>query len=246
MINNNISVVTVTLDDQEGLYKTLNSLSQLTTHPREIIVIDGGSIDFIVDDIIERFSTKLPQLRITSETDKGIYDAMNKGRSVCSGSLIHYLNSGDVVFGEPYYQLKVESLLPVQFIDENGNKCGSDKVKLFGTAYNHQGIIFKHDHFPYDLNYKISADYVSILNTFSNGLKALPVVKNGGVEYSLGGVSTKKTIYGSIEMIRAIILHRPFYALFLVPEIILKLLIPRRLRRFILRNIRSNISIKNI
>ena len=246
MINNNISVVTITLDDLQGLCKTLNSLAELDTLPREIIVIDGGSNDLINGDIIERFSTKLPQLRITSEPDKGIYDAMNKGRSVCSGSLIHYLNSGDVVFGEPYYQLKVESLLPVQFIDENGNKCGSDKIKLFGTAYNHQGIIFKHDHFPYDLSYKISADYVSILNTFSNGLKALPVVKNGGVEYLLGGVSTKKTIYGSIEMIRALILLRPFYALFLIPEIILKFLIPRRLRRFILRNFRTNILIKNI
>ena len=87
---------------------------------------------------------------------------------------------------------------------------------------------------------------MSILNTFSEGLKALPVVKYGGVEYSLGGFSTKKTIYGSIEMIRALILNRPLYALLLVPELILKLLIPRRLRRFILRNISTNISIKNI
>ena len=87
---------------------------------------------------------------------------------------------------------------------------------------------------------------MSILNTFSKGLKALPVVNNGGVEYSVGGVSRKKTIYGSIEMIRALILHRPLYALFLAPEIILKLLVPRRLRRYILRNFKGNISIKNI
>ena len=45
MINNNISVVTVTLEDQKGLYKTLSSLSRLTTHPREIIVIDGTKFE---------------------------------------------------------------------------------------------------------------------------------------------------------------------------------------------------------
>jgi glycosyltransferase involved in cell wall biosynthesis len=241
MINKSISVVTVTLNDEGGLTDTLNSLYRLKTTPSEIIVVDGGSTKSTIDNILEEFSIKLPQLTIISEPDKGIYDAMNKGHNLAKGKLIHYLNSGDTVFGDPYFNLDSESLLPVQFIDEEGKECGSDKLKLHGTAYNHQGIIFKHNHFSYNLKFKIAADYLSILHSFPDGLSKLPLVNSGGVMYTLGGVSTNKTVTGSIEMIIALILNKPFYAVFLVPEIILKILIPKKFRRFILRNFRKNI-----
>ena len=176
MINVEISVITITLNDSKGLLKTLYSLSKLNVKPREIIVIDGGTEGFEINYIQNIFSLTLPQLTINSESDEGIYDAMNKGKEKCLGSLVHYLNSGDIVFGEPYENLKHESLLPVKFVDEKGNECGSDRVKFFGTAYNHQGIIFKKNHSPYDLSYKIAADYVSILESFPGGLKNLQVL----------------------------------------------------------------------
>ncbi|MEO1945528.1 MAG: hypothetical protein ABGY11_14595, partial [Candidatus Thioglobus sp.] len=86
-------------------------------------VVDGGSTKSTIDNILEEFSIKLPQLTIISEPDKGIYDAMNKGHNLAKGKLIHYLNSGDTVFGDPYFNLDSESLLPVQFIDEEGKEC---------------------------------------------------------------------------------------------------------------------------
>ena len=79
------------------------------------------------------------------------------------------------------------------------------------------------------------------MHSFPDGLSKLPLVNSGGVMYALGGVSTNKTVTGSIEMIIALILNKPFYAVFLVPEIILKILIPKKFRRFILRNFRKNI-----
>jgi hypothetical protein len=82
---------------------------------------------------------------------------------------------------------------------------------------------------------------LSILHSFPDGLSELPLVNSGGVVYTLGGVSTKKTVTGSIEMIIALVLNKPFYAVFLVPEIILKMLIPKKIRRFILRNFRKQI-----
>jgi hypothetical protein len=201
--------------------------------------VDGGSTKLIIDNILEDFLTKLPQLTIVSEPDKGIYDAMNKGHNIAKGKLIHYLNSGDTVFGDPYYNLDSVSLLPVQFIDEAGKECGRDKLKLFSTAYNHQGIIFQHNHYSYNLRFKIAADYLCILRSFPDGLSKLPLVNNGGVTYTLGGISTKKTVSGSIEMIIALVLNKPLYAVFLVPEIVLKIFIPKKIRRFILRNFRG-------
>jgi glycosyltransferase involved in cell wall biosynthesis len=239
MINKNISVVTITLNDEKGLTETLNSLYRLKTKPGEIIVVDGGSVKLIIDNILGKFSIKLPQLKIVSEHDKGIYDAMNKGHSLANGKLIHYLNSGDTVFGDPYFNLNTASLLPVQFLDEEGKKCGSDRLKLLGTAYNHQGVIFKYNHFSYNLKFNIAADYLCTLRSFPNGLSKLPLVNGGGVIYTLGGVSTQKTVVGSVEMIIALVLSKPFYAMLLVPEIILKILTPQKVRRLILRNFRK-------
>jgi glycosyltransferase involved in cell wall biosynthesis len=239
MINKNISVVTITLNDEKGLTETLNSLYYLKTKPGEIIVVDGGSVKSIIDNILGKFSIKLPQLKIVSEHDKGIYDAMNKGHGLANGKLIHYLNSGDTVFGDPYFNLNTASLLPVQFLDEEGEKCGSDRLKLLGTAYNHQGVIFKYNHFSYNLKFNIAADYLCILRSFPNGLSKLPLVNGGGVIYTLGGVSTQKTVAGSVEMIIALVLSKPFYAILLVPEIILKILTPQKVRRLILRNFRK-------
>ena len=241
MINKNISVITVTLNDEEGLKRTLDSLYRLKTIPSEIIVVDGGSAESIIDSILRKFSIKSPQLKVLSGPDKGIYDAMNKGHNLASGKLIHYLNSGDTVFGDPYFNLNEASLLPVQFLDESVNKCGSDKIKLLGTAYNHQGIVFKYNHTPYNLKFNIAADYLCILRSFPDGLSKLPLVDGGGVIYTLGGVSTKKTVTGSIEMIAILVLNKPFYALLLVPEIVLKMLIPQKVRRLILRNFRKSI-----
>ena len=235
MINNNISVVTVTLNDIEGLLRTISSLSKLKVLPREVLVVDGGSLDLDINGVLEKFSNSLPQLIIISEPDFGIYDAMNKGKSKCLGTLIHYLNSGDIVEGDPYRNLKVESLLPVKFMDENGVGCGNDRVKFFGTAYNHQGIIFNKYHSPYNINYQIASDYVSILQSFPDGLKNLPISKHGSVCYFLGGKSSNKSLYGSLEMVKALILYRPILAIVMIPIIFIKLLIPRGIRRAVLR-----------
>ena len=239
MINKSISVVTITLNDKEGLIDTLNSLSRLNTVPGEIIIIDGGSTKATIDNFLEVFLVKLPQLIIVSEHDKGIYDAMNKGRNIAKGKLIHYLNSGDIVYGDPYENIFSASLLPVKFKDEKGNSCGYDKLKLHGTAYNHQGIIFPKEHTLYNLNYKIAADYLSIIQTFPNTLSVLPMVDSGGVIYTLGGVSTKRTNLGSLEMISALIFYKPFYAIFLSPVIAIKMLIPSKIRRLFLYYFRN-------
>ena len=239
MINKNISVVTVTFNDNEGLMKTLSSLSILKVLPREVIVVDGGSLGFDANGILEKFSNSLPQLIITSEPDLGIYDAMNKGKRKCLGALIHYLNSGDIVEGDPYHNLKVESLLPVKFLDEKGVECGNDRVKFFGTAYNHQGIIFNKYHSPFNINYQIASDYVSILQSFPEGLKNLPISKHGSVCYSLGGRSSNKSLYGSLEMVKALILYRPLIAIVMIPIIFIKLLIPRGIRRAFLQITKS-------
>lgn len=87
-----ISIITVCYNSAQFLESAITSvLSQ--THPHiEYIVIDGGSTDGTLA-ILSDYSEQVAHL--ISETDQGIYDAMNKGLALASGDVIGILNSDD-------------------------------------------------------------------------------------------------------------------------------------------------------
>lgn len=233
-LNENVSVVTVTLNNIEELNRTLKSLTVLRIQPYEIIIIDGGSNDGSVD-LIESFSSQLPQIRCLSEEDDGIFDGMNKGKALVKTKLIHYLTAGDFVFGEPYQDLAEPCLIPVEFIGEDGSFAGRDRIKLFGTAYNHQGLILPADHEDYDTRLWIGGDYKMSLQAFPQGLTNKLTPSSGGVRYQLGGLSTQRVFTGTFHMVRGIFMVRPLLAFPVSMLLLIKLLIPRALRRLILR-----------
>ena len=61
--------------------------------------------------------------------------------------------------------------------------------------------------------------WIAILESFPSGLKNLQVLKNGGIQYSFGGLSTKKSFHGTMEMIKALIMHRPLLSILAIPAI---------------------------
>ncbi len=88
-----ISITTVVKNDAAGLEKTiLSACGQQGTTP-ELIVVDGGSTDGTVA-VIRRYQDKIAFW--SSESDQGIYDAMNKGLDKASGEWVIFLNAGDV------------------------------------------------------------------------------------------------------------------------------------------------------
>jgi len=58
----------------------------------QYIVIDGGSTDGTVE-IIRQYKEKISVF--VSESDRGIYDAMNKGIRLATGKIVGTLNSDD-------------------------------------------------------------------------------------------------------------------------------------------------------
>ena len=87
-----LSVVTVVLNDLPGVTRTARSLASQQWRDFEWIVIDGGSTDGTHDFLAE--AEPRPAF-MASESDRGTYDAMNKGLARASGDLVVYLNSGD-------------------------------------------------------------------------------------------------------------------------------------------------------
>ena len=87
-----ISVVTITLNNLDGLRKTAASVEAQTCADFEWIVIDGGSADGTVEFVR---SLSRPPTYFISEKDGGIYDAMNKGVARATGKYVICLNAGD-------------------------------------------------------------------------------------------------------------------------------------------------------
>jgi glycosyltransferase involved in cell wall biosynthesis len=233
-LNPCVTTVSVTFNNRKELERTLQSLTKVSVQPVEIIIIDGGSTDGSVD-LIKSYISDLPQLVYISEDDNGIFDAMNKGRRLVKTKLIHYLPAGDYLYGEPYKGIVRPSLIPVGFVDELGMECGEDKVKLFGTGYNHQGMIVPADHVEYDTSLWVAADYKMSLEVFPRGLSSELFVRNGGVKYQLGGLSTQRSLLVAYQLVVGVFKVRPLLAIPVACILLIKSVVPRALRRWILR-----------
>lgn len=100
-MSNKIVVITVTLNDEEGLKKTIKSLDPMSDIIYSHIIIDGGSKNIYSHKIKEYRSKSAYPVDYLSELDDGIFDAMNKGINIAKSKYhiddlyLLFLNSGD-------------------------------------------------------------------------------------------------------------------------------------------------------
>ena len=87
-----ISIITITWNASSTLPPTLKSVGEQTFRDFEHILVDGASSD---DTLAVARRDGLPSLRIVSEPDRGLYDAMNKGLRMARGKYVLFLNAGD-------------------------------------------------------------------------------------------------------------------------------------------------------
>src|SRR5579872_881236 len=92
-----ISVITASYNSEATIGFTLESFLAQKHVDKEMLVIDGSSSDTTLK-IIESFGSDA--IRVFSEQDKGVYDAMNKGFRAFQGDAIGFLNSDDT-FHDP-------------------------------------------------------------------------------------------------------------------------------------------------
>jgi len=159
-----LSIITINKDNCSGLAKTIASLRAVTKRDFQWVYIDGQSAD---DSVLLAQEFAQQGDIIVSETDSGIYSAMNKGVKRACGDHILFLNSGD-------------ELAPIDSIEELHLKS-SAHLTLFGFQIrrqfrrprpniwrfwsmptSHQAIVYLRSLLltdPFDERYRFAADF---------------------------------------------------------------------------------------
>lgn len=112
--------ITVVFNGAATIEHTIRSVLDQTYDNIEHIVIDGGSTDGTVD-ILRCYDVYLDFW--ISETDSGIYDAMNKGIALASGDVVGFLNADDLFADETVLEQVAEA-----FRDDALDACFADLV----------------------------------------------------------------------------------------------------------------------
>ena len=87
-----ISIITVCYNSEETISDTIQSVLSQDYKDVEYIIVDGKSNDRTLE-IIHSIKSRI---KLISEKDRGIYDAMNKGINIATGDVIGILNADDV------------------------------------------------------------------------------------------------------------------------------------------------------
>lgn len=164
--NPKISIVTVVYNGELTLESTILSVVNQDYQDTEFIVIDGGSTDSTID-IIKKYESNITHW--VSESDKGIYDAMNKGLQLATGDWLIFIGCDDLVLNV------LHRIAPI-LTDNNslyyGNAFFNKELLIYDGEFNgfklskrnicHQAIFYPKSIYKnrkYDLNYRILADY---------------------------------------------------------------------------------------
>lgn len=172
------SIIIPTFNSAKDIENCLNSILRQTFQNFEIIIQDNISTDNTVE-IIKKISGTDDRIKLLIETDKGIYDAMNKGINLANGEWLYFLGSDDELYDNAVLQsifidsdVKQHSVLygDVQIVGDtswakDGEQYGGifDVKKLLKKNICHQSIFYrrafiKNDIGYYNIDYKLCAD----------------------------------------------------------------------------------------
>ena len=122
-----ISIITVVFNGQDHIGRTIESVIGQSYKDLEYIIVDGKSTDSTLE-VIGGYEG-IDQL--ISEPDSGLYDAMNKGLKMATGSYVWFLNSGDQVYESDTVELLVAGEKRKRILDEAslGRKARRSRMK---------------------------------------------------------------------------------------------------------------------
>ena len=163
------SIIIPTFNSEKTINYCIESVLSQTFSNFEILIIDGASKDQTVN-LTKSFGDS--RIKIISEPDQGIYDAMNKGIINSSGQWLYFLGSDDtlydtIVLTDIYTAVQnwgLDVIYGDVFMMKSGviNDGEFDFKKIQTNPICHQAIFYKREIFNvfgnYNLKYKVYAD----------------------------------------------------------------------------------------
>jgi glycosyltransferase involved in cell wall biosynthesis len=196
-----ISIITVVLNAEKTIERTIKSVISQSYDEIQYIIIDGGSTDGTLE-IIGKYKDKIDI--VVSESDYGLYHAMNKGVELATGDIIGMINADDYYYSDIFKDVSVsfqgEKLDSSIFFGDmlhNGKtipgwRPESLKIGAFGahpsmfvpkTVYQKIGV--------YKLHYKILSDYDFMYRAFHVfGIKPIYLPKLTAF-FNTGGLASR-------------------------------------------------------
>jgi glycosyltransferase involved in cell wall biosynthesis len=155
------------LNGAETLERTLRSVFDQDFADFEYVIIDGGSTDGSLD-IIRKYQARIAHWR--SETDRGLYDAMNKGVRAARGQWLLFLGADDELVAR---LAEIAHLLTDSRTIYYGDVYMPRRGRVYDGAFNAYKLMFANicqqaifyprrvfDAYSFDTRYKLWADHV--------------------------------------------------------------------------------------
>ncbi len=208
-----VSVITVCLNARDVIRLTLESVRRQSI-PVDHIIIDGGSTDGTLV-IVNEYDVAY----LSSEKDKGVYDAMEKARSKATGEFTIFLNAGDCFFDEHVCRdvaaffdrsgadMVFGNIMPVYLRASDTHDHGAfqpgvmisgsslrDLEQIYDTSIHHQATFYR-----VDLLKKVSyvckapegtGEYNLLLDAIFNQKASVKYFARPISRFALGGIST--------------------------------------------------------
>lgn len=218
-----ISVVTASYNSQATIGSTIESFLAQDHPEKEMLVIDGGSSDATLK-IVDSFGSDA--IRVYSEKDRGVYDAMNKGFHLFEGDAVGFLNSDDTFHDSRALSDIAVALQNSDIVYGDLDMVTDHRTKRVARSW--RGGTFKRFSFQlgwvpphptfymrrevaskvgdYDLGYVTTADYDYMLRALALNDFRVRYIPRVLVDFQMGGISTRGwrvTLRGNLECLRS-------------------------------------------
>lgn len=200
-----LSIIIPTFNSEKVLEAAIQSVLNQSFTDFELLIIDGISTDNTVK-VARNYTDS--RIKIVSEKDKGIYDAMNKGTAMASGKWLYFLGSDDVFFDnhvlQNLFEMNKDRTEEADFI--YGNVLLGDTNEVYGGYRDvfmlykknicHQASFVKKNVLLnkglFDLKYKIMADYYFNLQCFTDDNVRKIYIDTIIARYAIDGASARE------------------------------------------------------
>ncbi len=197
-----ITIIIPAFNAAAYIREALNSLLQQSFTAFEVLVVDGVSKDNTVA-IVQELTEHDNRVRIISEKDAGIYDAMNKGIRLAAGEWLYFLGADDHLHNTkvleavaPVLQQTTAGLVYGNVLMGHKNHWYDGEFtyeKLLRKNISHQAIFYNRKVFSlvgnYNIQYKGHADWAFNIACFNQPGLATQYTNLLIAQFTVGGTS---------------------------------------------------------